>query len=201
MISGIGVNDADYNVCRHETVDGKRKTVWTCPFYKTWTNMISRCYSDDMHKEHPTYTECSTASEWLLFSNFKGWMEQQDWQGKHIDKDLLIIGNKIYSPSTCVFLDPKVNTFLTERAKDRGEWPIGVYLDNSSGKYKAVCFCVSTGKQKTLGRFTDPEDAHQAWLSFKLKQAHILAEQQTDERVAKALIDRYENYNNIQKAA
>lgn len=201
LIAGVGINDADYNVCRHEIVNGKRKTVWTCPFYKTWANMLTRCYSEAIHKERATYAGCSTCDDWHLFSNFKAWMEQQDWQGKHLDKDLLLVGNRVYGPETCLFLDPKVNTFLTERGNDRGEWPLGVYLDNSSGKYKAVCYSVTTGKQKSLGRFNDPEKAHEVWLAFKLEQAYILAGQQTDERVSKALIDRYENYGNLPKAA
>lgn len=40
------------------------------------------------------------------------------------------------------------------------------------------------------------ELAHKAWLQYKLEQARILATKQTDVRVAKALIDRYENYHN-----
>lgn len=194
LVAGVGINDADYNVCRHEIINGKRKTVWTCPFYQTWGNMLLRCYSNSGHKQRPNYEGCSVATKWYRFSNFKAWMETQNWEGKHLDKDLLVVGNKVYSADTCLFLDPKVNTFLTERANDRGEWPLGVYLDTYSGKFKAVCFCVTTGKQKTLGRFLDPQEGHEAWLKFKLSQAYILATEQTDQRVAKALIDRYENY-------
>lgn len=51
-----------------------------------------------------------------------------------------------------------------------------------------------TGKSIYLGAFKDPDSAHAAWLSYKLEQAKILAAQQTDERVAKALVARYENY-------
>lgn len=53
---------------------------------------------------------------------------------------------------------------------------------------------METGKNKFLGYFDDPKLAHEAWLEFKLKQAYILAGKQSDERIAKALIARYENY-------
>ena len=52
-----------------------------------------------------------------------------------------------------------------------------------------------SGKRESLGLFSTAEDAHKAWLAHKLEKAYILAAEQLDERVAKALIDRYENYS------
>ncbi|RYY51312.1 MAG: hypothetical protein EOO06_00865 [Chitinophagaceae bacterium] len=128
-------------------------------------------------------------------------MEKQDYFRKELDKDLLFLNNKIYGPETCIFIERSVNVFISEQRTKVAELPVGVYYDTSRGAYKSACFSVEDGKQKTLGRFSSPEEAHEAWLAFKLKQAHILAQQQTDERVAKALIDRYENYRNLTKAA
>ena len=51
-----------------------------------------------------------------------------------------------------------------------------------------------TKKQENLGYFTCELEAHQAWLKRKLELAALAAEQ-TDERVAKALIERYTNYS------
>lgn len=197
LVCGVGMNDADYQVqdCII-TVDenGKksRKVIWRCPFYSKWADMLSRCYSAKSQKRRPTYKGCSVFEEWLLFSNFKAWMETQDWEGKHLDKDLLIMGNKIYSPETCVFVDRKVNQFLVEHTAAKGEYMIGVYWSKPNKKFKASC---NDGSGKLyLGYFNTELEAHQAWLSFKLEQAKILAAEQTDPRVAKALIDRYENY-------
>lgn len=117
----------------------------------------------------------------------------QDWEGKELDKDILFPGNKIYGPDTCVFVDARVNTFMGEKKSTTEGSLIGVTFDKNSGKYKAECQSVELGR-KHLGLFSDPEAAHQAWLAYKLKQAYIIAAQQTDERVAKALIYRYENY-------
>lgn len=142
---------------------------------------------------------CFVADEWLYFSRFKAWMETQDWQGKQLDKDILVQGNKVYSADFCVFVDKKVNTFITEKKSNKGEFPAGV--DFHKGKYRSQGRSVQTGKQEHLGCYDTPEEAHQVWLNFKLQQAVILADQQTDERVAKALIDRYENYENLTKAA
>lgn len=194
LVFGVGVNDADYNVYKYEVVGGKQKIVWICPFYRTWCHMLERSYDPKLHKRVPTYLECSTVPSWLLFSGFKSWMELQDWEGKELDKDTLIPGNKLYGPDTCVFVSRNVNLFTRERKASRGEFPIGVSYHKINKKYKASCWSVETGKQESLGYYSCPEEAHSVWLAFKLEQAYILANQQTDQRVARALIERYENY-------
>ena len=200
LLYGVAINDADYVPSKCETIGyingkQKRKLVWSCPFYVKWNSMLARCYSEKSKVRNPTYQGCYVIEEWLTFSNFKSWMEQQDWEGKQLDKDLLSPGNKEYGPKTCVFVDAKVNTFTTERAARRGEYPIGVSFSKQDGKFNAMCRSVTTGKQEYLGMFKTAEEAHSAWLIFKLEQAYILAAEQNDEMVAKALIDRYENYN------
>lgn len=190
LIFGVGINDADYEV--QPMVNGKR--VW-CPFYRKWFNMLLRCYSENYQQRRPTYIGCYVILEWLRFSNFKSWMIEQDWEEKQLDKDILFKDNKVYGTETCVFVDKSVNLFLLERGNDRGKWPIGVNYCKRDKKFIAKCWSVEIGKQKHLGMFLTPDEAHQAWLAFKLDQAYILAEQQTDVRVAEALINRYENYN------
>ena len=196
LVAGVGVNDADYNVYEYAIVSGKKRAVWSCPFYITWKSMLVRSYCPNYQNQFPTYVGCSVVEDWHLFSKFKSWMEKQDWQGKHLDKDILVKSNKSYSPKTCVFVDARVNTFLAENDVRRGDQPIGVSFHKRDRKYVAKCCSVETGKAKHLGYFDTSEEAHQAWLAFKLEQAYILAAEQSDERVAKALIERYENYTN-----
>jgi hypothetical protein len=206
LVYGIGINDADYVTKISDClgyVDGKRKRklVWYCPFYAKWRGMLQRCYSEKLHEKYPTYKGCSVIEEWLTFSEFKSWMETQEWEGKQLDKDILFPNNKIYSPEACVFVDQKVNSFILESTATRGEWPLGVYFNKQCRKFIAKCWSVTTGKREHLGIFKTPEEAHQAWLTFKLEQAYILAAEQTDERVAKALIDKYENFTPTEMAA
>ena len=205
----VGTNDADYPVVIMKTVgysNGKRvrKVVWSCKFYRTWSNMLNRCYNEKLQNVQPTYRGCSVCDEWLLFSNFKRWMETQDWEGKHLDKDVLVMGNKVYSPETCVFVSVEVNSFLTDNLSMRGGLPIGVSykkrttdMVNEYSKPYVAQIGNLKGKSKHLGLFATPEEAHQAWLTAKLEQAKILAAEQTDPRVAKALMDRYENYEEM----
>jgi len=199
LLYGVGINDADYVVQRKETigyVNGKQKQklVWECPYYRVWAHMLQRCYSPKYQEKYPTYKGCSVSEEWITFSNFRAWMEEQDFVDKQLDKDLLFEGNKVYSAETCVFVTSIVNSFTIDRGNDRGEWLIGVHWDKAKGKFVSQCNNPFTKKRGNLGRFTCELEAHQTWLKRKLELAHMLAAEQTDERVAKALIERYTNY-------
>lgn len=198
LVYGAGVNDADYVVQRDETiiVNGKhkRKLVWICPYYKAWKNMLNRCYSTKTQERYPTYRGCSVSTEWLTFSVFKNWMMAQDWEGNHLDKDLLFGGNKVYSAGTCVFVTQTVNKFTTDRGVARGEWLLGVNLHKRTGKFQSRCCNPFTKKREFLGYFTCEQEAHNTWLKRKLELAYELAAIQTDSRVAEALIIRYANY-------
>ena len=194
----VGINDADYVTQKFETiiVDGKqkRKLIWTCPFYRTWSNMINRCYSAKYQERNKTYMGCSVTDEWLTFSNFKAWMEKQNFEGMQLDKDLLFEGNKVYSPETCVFVTKAVNTFTTDSGAARGKWLIGVTWDKGVNKFKSNCRNPFSGEGEYLGYFTCEQEAHQAWLKRKLELTYELAAIQEDSRVAESLIDRYSNY-------
>lgn len=199
LVYGVGVNDADYVTQKFETigyVDGKqkRKLVWFCPYYRVWHDMLRRCYSAKLQEKYTTYKGCNVSEEWLTFSNFRAWMEGQDFDDKQLDKDILIEGNKVYSEDTCVFVSSRVNLFTTDRGNDRGEWLIGVYWNKRVGKFQSNCSNPFTKKRENLGLFGCEIEAHQAWLKRKLELAHLLAAEQTDSRVAKALIERYTNY-------
>ena len=196
LVHGVGVNDADYVVVKRETIDNvngkqKQKLVWICPYYRAWSDMLKRCYSVKFQEKRPTYKNCSVSKNWLTFSTFKSWMEMQDFKEKELDKDLLFEGNKVYSAETCAFVTRSLNMFTTDRGLERGEWLIGVYWHKAAGKFKSTCSNPFTKKLEHLGLFTCEQEAHKAWLKRKLELAHLLAAEQSDPRVSKALIDRY----------
>lgn len=202
LVCGVGFNDADYAVKKWETVGyvngkRKRKLVWECPCYRVWMDMLKRCYSTKFHERQPTYKGCSVSEEWLRFSNFRGWMECQDFKDKQLDKDILFEGNKVYSKEACVFVAKSVNIFTTDRGASRGEWLIGVCWHKGMSKFMSQCCNPFTKRREYLGTFTCELAAHQTWLKRKLELAHLLAEDQTDPRVAEALISRYSNYKQM----
>lgn len=187
LVCGVGVNDADYVVEKRKN----NKRIWICPFYKTWQNLINRCYNRSKLTSRPTYKLCKVCDEWLTFSNFKDWMEKQDWEGKELDKDLLASGNKVYSPDYCVFITGDVNNFLLDSGNTRGEYLIGVCWHKLICKFTASCRNPFTKKQEFLGYFDDELVAHEAWRKTKHKYACQLADLQSDSRVVKALRERF----------
>ena len=186
LVYGVGINDADYPV--HPKIDGKAVR---CPYYTTWRNMLERCYSQKSLEYRPSYKGCSVCPDWIYFMNFRAWMMKQDWEGKELDKDLLVRGNKVYSPETCMFINRGVNIFLVEKESARGDYMLGVYYEKSRGKFRACCSNPFTGKMDKIGRFNTEKEAHEAWRQYKHKLACILADLQTDARVANALRSRY----------
>lgn len=187
LVYGVGVNDADYPVTQYEN----SKQVWMCPYYKTWKSMLERAYSNKYKQKQPTYQNATVCNEWHSFMNFRSWMMQQDWKDRELDKDILVPGNKVYSPDTCVFVDGVVNNFLTDCAAVRGEWHLGVCWHEQRQKFQSNCSNPFTKKKEYLGLFTCPRQAHLAWKARKHELACQQADIQTDERVAEALRTRY----------
>lgn len=186
LVFGVGINDLTRAIVWRE--NGKRII---CPIYRIWQNMLGRCYDEDQHKRLPSYKDCTVIEDWVYLSKFESWLKTQDWEGKQLDKDILFLGNKVYSPETCVFVDAKLNTFLVDRASARGLYPIGVEWQKHRGKFRARCSNPFIAKIEHLGYFEDPQEAHLVWKKRKHELALIYAEQQTDPRVAEALRTRY----------
>ena len=133
LVFGVGINDLDYRTQVYEYVTkdgGKRiqKPVFRCKYYAAWTSMLQRCYSKKYLESRPSYIGTSVCREWLSATVFKKWMEEQDWQGKCLDKDIVVPGSKLYSPETCAFVLEATNLFVIARDVCRGDYPIGVYL-------------------------------------------------------------------------
>lgn len=195
IVCGVGINDADYNVTRREKVGGKWKNVWKCPYYRKWLGMLQRCYSKKIQERQPTYKGCTVCEEWLLFSTFKRWMEEQEWEGRQLDKDFLVDGNKVYSPTTCVFIPQKLNSFVISCGKSRGFLPLGVrytekpkHMINELTKPYRSQINNQTGESVHIGCYSTPEEAHQGYLVEKLKMCEeYLIEFGDEELVVKGL--------------
>ena len=196
LVRGVGVNDLGYRVHVKEELPkngGKRirKTVFRCPYYVVWIDMLKRCYSKKYLESKPTYTGTSVCSEWLSATAFKKWMEKQDWSDKCLDKDIIVPGSKLYSPETCAFVLNTTNSFVISRDASRVEYPLGVDLYKRAGKYRAKCGNPFTGKQEHLGYYSTPEEAHEAWRKRKHDLAQLVAATESDPRIVAALKKRY----------
>ena len=192
LVYGVGVNDLGYRTLVREELpkDGGRrirKPVFRCKYYTAWIGMLERCYSNKYLESYPTYIGTSVCSEWLSATAFRKWMEQQDWNGKCLDKDIIVPRSKLYSPETCAFVLEATNSFVIARDASRGDYPIGVYLHKPTGKYRASCKNLFTGKREHLGLFSTPEEAHETWRKRKYDLAQRVAAKESDMRVVEAL--------------
>ena len=145
--------------------------------YKLWNGMLERAYSSKLHKKHQTYESVEVCKSWHNFQNFAEWCVTQEFFGRkdcygryyNLDKDILVKGNKIYSPETCSFIPQEINTLLINGGKNRGDFPIGVHLVSSNHKFKAQLSCL--GKRLGLGTFSTKDEAFQAYK--KAKESYI----------------------------
>jgi hypothetical protein len=140
--------------------------------------MLSRAYDPSYQERQPTYLGTSVCDDWLRFSAFKSWMTEQDWQGKHLDKDILVPGNKIYAPDRCLFVDPAINTLLNDCGAARGRYPLGVYWDKEKKKYRARVR--SYGTHKNLGLYDNVEEASRVYRDAKSSYVRAIADEQTE---------------------
>jgi hypothetical protein len=182
LVHGVGVNDADYAV-GPKGPDGKQH--W-CPYYRAWGGMLKRAYCPKFHARKPTYIGVTVCEEWHSLMAFRAWMEAQDWEGKQLDKDIIVPGNKVYSPATCAFVSSQINSLLVDCAAARGEWPIGVYWHKRKKRFRAKI--AEGGKKHHLGYFTTPEAAHRAWRKEKLRIVRTAARECDDPRISAGLL-------------
>jgi len=146
-------------------VNGKTTTTYT-----RWANMIRRCYNKEYQEKYPSYKNVTVCDEWHNFQNFAQWFEKnynpeymEDW---HVDKDILIKGNKIYSPETCCFVPREVNNLFRTMC---GKICIGTTFNKITNKFIAQVYM--KGKKVCLGYFLKEEDAFQ---DYKIaKEAYI----------------------------
>lgn len=163
--------------------------------YSTWMNMLKRCYHNITKINLPTYQNCVVSDNFKYYPYFYEWCNEQVGfgDGFHLDKDLLIKDNKIYSENTCVFLPQEINKVLTKANSIRGKYPIGVYFNKKANKFMSQ-ICINNQRQKYLGLFDDEVSAFNAYKQTKEDYIKELAEKwkyQIDKRAYNALI-RYE---------
>lgn len=139
--------------------------------YRAWQNMLKRCYSSKYQERRPTYIGCSVDSRWHNLQAFGDWFDQNHTSDWHLDKDLLIKDNKIYSPDACIFIPSRLNSFMANKNSSNTSGYTGVSWNEPSRKYAAQISDVTTGKSIYLGYFDDPKEASKAYIKTRAKMA------------------------------
>ena len=161
--SVCGVGYLGCNLELKTSYNGKK-----CPIYYAWVRMFERCYSKKFHRINPTYIGCTVSDEFKDYSKWREWYDnyQYKYDGWHLDKDLLIKGNKVYSENTCVFLPHEINQILVKRTVSRGKYLIGVCWSKTNKAFVAQVR-KNKGKQEYLGFFNTEIEAFNAYKQAK----------------------------------
>lgn len=150
--------------------------------YTTWCNMIRRVYDKNKKIRDKVYDECLVCEEWHNYSNFKRWYDDNyyeiDGETMNLDKDILIKGNKIYSPETCIFVVQRINKLFIKSDKSRGNLPIGAKFHKASNKYSSR-MNKPTG-EIWLGTYDTPEEAFYTYKHAKEKYIKEVADEYKD---------------------
>lgn len=93
--------------------------------YQNWTCMIRRCYDETLKERYSAYfRDCVVCDEWHNFQMFAKWYNDNIYQvgseRMHIDKDILIKGNKLYSPDTCLIVPQRINMLFLKKPNKYG---------------------------------------------------------------------------------
>ena len=151
--------------------------------HRYWRHILERTVGN---RDITRYEGCLIHEDWLNLQNFCEWAVLQknhdavESNGRkwHIDKDILVKGNRTYGPDTCVFVPNEINIFFIEReVGNTGQ--IGVNFikpSHPNAKDGYVARCHTGGERKYLGYFDTIEDAHAAYKEEKERAAKTLAD-------------------------
>ena len=141
--------------------------------YKHWHGMLQRCYDPYFIDRHIFYKDCYVCEEWHNFQNFAEWFYENYYEiyneRMELDKDILIKGNKIYSPSNCVFVPRTINLLFIKQQNSERTYSIGVCKKNSNGGYQT--YCCNGKNQIYLGTLNTER---KAWLMYKINKELVI---------------------------
>lgn len=162
-VCGIGINDAG-------------ESVFATDAYQVWINMIKRCYDEKVIARREAYRGCTVCEEWLRLSNFLPWYRENCKPGYQIDKDILIKGNKLYSPETCLGVPRRINALFISARAARGKYPIGV-----TKHYKNFEAQINYGRGTvSLGSYNTIEEAFSVYKEAKERYVRKIAQEYYD---------------------
>jgi len=142
--------------------------------YRVWSDILLRCYREELRSEHLAYKDCTVCDEWLNFQTFAKWYDDNyykiDGERMHIDKDILFKGNTIYTPARCLIVPQKINMLFLTKAKT-----IDPDLPNTIYRCKTGYNANYNGK--SLGVYKTVEEAIEAHENAKIERIKQIAEE------------------------
>lgn len=144
--------------------------------YATWSAIMFRCYGDNRDEcTLRNYGDCSVVAEWHNYQTFASWCQTQpemNFCNSSIEKDIIIKGNKLYSPNTTCFVPIELNVAITGIKHQNSTGKAGVWKFNDSYISEVTMFSTKA----SLGRFDNFQDAEYVYREVKQSYIRALAE-------------------------
>lgn len=182
-LSVFGIGYIGYG--KHTVANGKKA-------YSRWCQILKRGYCKDYKIKSPSYEHVTVCEEWHNFQNFAQWYYKnwKPWMDNswHLDKDLLVKENKVYSPETCAFVPQILNNLYLKSNILNKSLPLGVRFKN--GKYKS--YISKNGVSRFLGYFLTEDEAFESYRDAKeeyIKESAYKWKELIDTRVYKTLME------------
>ena len=151
-VLSVGINDVDYRVLG-------------CPTYSAWHHMLRRCYCEKTRAKKQSFIGLTCDPVWQRFTAFMQWFEEHSQADRKPDKDLKFVGNKHYSPDTCLVIPNSINCLFNNQLSQRAALPVRVNFHSDIGRYQAQRR--SDGVCQYIGLLNTPEEAHAAYVESK----------------------------------
>ncbi|SEM58782.1 hypothetical protein SAMN04487770_1505 [Butyrivibrio sp. ob235] len=155
-----------------------------------YNNMIQRCYNEKCLKNRPSYRGVTVCDEWKNDKySFYDWVNDGNFyeisgeKTVHLDKDILVKGNSIYSPETCIFVPASVNSMFggTAKRKDNG-LPMGVIqvgelfkpeINGFRDCFKTIAEAWEVYKEHKKAKIITLADSYAGKIPYKLYKAML----------------------------
>lgn len=137
--------------------------------YDHWRRMLQRSYDEKWKALHPTYEDCEVEISWWDYQDFAKDFHECQYRPEHsdLDKDLLVIGNKVYSKELCVYLPEEINkTIIITGSVSRWHPRDEVFEYNCNGIY--------------LARSSSKTELGELWVNAKTDRIKYLADKYKD---------------------
>ena len=160
------------------------------PVYNVWRTLLGRVCTEKHREQFPAYADCEVCEEWLCYQNFAEWWNKNMYhigtERMHLDKDILIKGNKVYSPDTCLIVPQSINEIFHSSGKKKKD----VDLPHTIIRVARGRFSVSY-RGKALGVYDTVEEASDVYLKEKrdyIKHKVESMENELPDKVKEALL-------------
>lgn len=131
----------------------------------------------------------------MCLQNFGKWYDENIYyvenEKMQLDKDVLVKGNKIYSPETCIFVPQRINLLFVKSNLTRGEYPIGTIYNKVNNKF--ISYLNKNNKQIYLGSYDTSKEAFYKYKQEKEKHIKEIANEYKS-KIPQRLYDALYNY-------